>query len=176
MSENEKKKTHTFTLEIPERIHDLLQAASTSFDVTHGTQLVGAPLLVALIERGARAVLNARGDRVERKIGDMTAAELADVLGIADVEAAREMGRQSREKAEQNAQAVTQLFADVQALRQVDMRRIKSAKDMTELAERIAHAFGHHPGLEVVLAVAFAEPTADGATRYSPAVPPETIN
>lgn len=137
-----------------------------------------ATVLLALLERGARYVLRhgEHEDRDARKVGEITVTELADVLGIADVEVARAMSREARETAAKSVEAAQAMFANVAGLRSVAVTgEIPNAKALHDLAERLTATFVHHPEVRLVAAIAWVEVGADGSRVHKP-VAVGTIN
>lgn len=169
MSESEEKDTPiTLTLTIPGRLAPLLRAAAREIDVTHGSGTPGdQALLLHLIERGARHCVDYSASADYRSVGSISVAELADVLGIGDLEASRRQCREARELHEQAVTKVKELFAHCDGLRQINApRQIRSVAEIHKLASEVSEVFKRSPNISLVIAIAYHD--AGAAVKYAP--------
>lgn len=163
MNDTEEKDV-AITLTIPGRLIPLLDAAAREIDVTVGTIPPREALLLHLIERGAREVKNYVRSADYRPLSSLCAAELADMMGILDIEATRRSVHAHRETQERIATEAIALFDSVKGLRQVGTkRRTTSGEEVLKLANHLAANMREHPTMAIVIAFAYVD-TEDGVT------------
>lgn len=156
---------HPITVVVPPNLEALVQQARERLEVLTGTDLRAGDLLVALIERGARALVGAQStDRDDRKLWEISVAELADQLGVVDLQAAREAARKARDAQEKLAQSAMAIFHDTEGLRMVAMaHRYTTPEEIETAAAKLTNTMKHHPNVAIVLAVGYVDPTQPGA-------------
>lgn len=161
------------TLTIPARLAPLIHAAASAVDVIHGVQPERHELLLALIERGARALARRADDPDARPVTDLTVAELADSLGLLDLEGARRHARVERQARAEAADAAVAILADVKGLRAacIPRNRITTPEELDEAIANVRHNVAEHAA-HVVLIVGYVVP--NGAEIK--ADPPQVIN
>lgn len=161
--------THTISLTLPARLEAVLEAARLRLEVVTGSDLRGDDLLLALIERGAHAVTSATpAEHDQRKLWEVTVAEMASQLGIVDLQAARVASREARDAQEKLAAAALALFRDTEGLRQVATpTRYTKPEEITEAVTKLAGTLTRHPNLAIVLAVGYVD-TSEPAGAMRP--------
>lgn len=172
MSE-EKKKPRTVTLEISPELDDLLRAAGRAVHITHNDLDEDGPLLAYLLKRGAREVVEYSVSADYRSVASISVAQLADVFGISDLEAARRNSRAVHEQQQKVLETTRSLFSAVQGLTQVHhLRKLANAEEVDALAESLKTTLAAHAEekIKVVLALAFEQTTDDGAKIYRASV------
>lgn len=163
----------TVTLTVPGRLEALLNEAMRSFDVTHGSMPVREALLVALIERGARSVVK-RGsttDPDQRTVGELTVAELADAIGILDIEKARLAARTVREEKEAAATQMAAIMKDVAGMCAVltPLRRFETVEEIDAFLEPVRATLRQNGGaVAAMMVVGYVHTGAAGDVRYEP--------
>jgi hypothetical protein len=100
----------------------------------------------ALIERGARAILETESPGSHRRLGELTVAELMQVLGQPELEAAREALHRTRAAQEATQADAEQLHRDVGALRSPGtLSRLGTAQEASEFFAQLVAAFNEPP-------------------------------
>lgn len=160
---------------VPEHLDPMIVDAMRQLDVLHGSIPHDEALILALIERGARAVIGTRSRRADqRPVTELTVFELADALGIVDAEEARRATREARERAGKSLEAAAAMFARAEGLRAIHAPAEPMNLEGLDAVYRAARqALTEHPEARVVVAVGYVTVANESHVL---AHPPETIN
>jgi len=107
----------------------------------------------------------ASGD--QKKVGDMCVAELAQIFGIGDVYAVRELRSKEREALGH----VHEMLANVTAIKAVRVeKKIQTPDDVDRFAAEVKATFAAHPGSSLLLVMAWVD--SGGIVSTRPGSPP----
>lgn len=163
------------TIKIDQRLGVLLDAATRELDVTHGTNLRGEDLVLALLERGARAVIGHAADRDQRKVSELTVADLADVFGVIDLETARRNSRTQREHTEKACELVKGALKNVENLCEMAQQTIQQFSTLQQFeafAANVRRTFTEAPGHGIVMIAGTVHVDDAGGHHVQSVAPP----
>lgn len=158
-----------FTIHISPELDALLAKARDELLIRTGEVPCMHSTIGLLLERACSSVLVGR-EHDTRPVGAMTVAELAELMGMIDVESARRNAKQVRSEQETLIAKTAEAFAHVEGLRAAQVHTIRTTEDLAKWNAAVAHALTHE-GIYVAAIVASVDARVD-ARKYREVVLP----
>jgi hypothetical protein len=119
-------------LELPPELVALIREAEAV--VPPETRCCTGHTLEAIVRLGLAAAAKPRDLELDRPTGELTVRELARLLGAEDLEAARQLARDHREKQEELQRESTAMLGGVRGLRFAQLVRYRTRAELEEQA------------------------------------------
>lgn len=155
-------------INIPAKLDQLLIEAREEMKIRTDEDLCDHDLIGLLIQRGIDSVLSVREDD-RRLVGKLTVAELAELIGMSDVEEAKRLAVAERRNREEMHKKATDAMVDVRGIveGQIGIVFAKTVEGVEEFAARMKRSIG--PGRYIAALIAQVDETS-GTKEYKPVV------